>query len=388
MMRRGTGLRQFCASVLVALIAAAFGFTEHQPVTALNDVADSAAQFQLRGSVIAPRVLFGHMAPSFFVLGAQKSGTSALWNLITQHPQIEKPTQKETLFFNNDCHQLFCSKPGNIAQGEDYDKKQVCGKIGPRSTQLEKYMNFFVKSSATKTGGQLTGESSATYLGCSCCVDTIYDLFPRARLIALLRDPVERARSRFKEQQKLVYRYWADGFDDFSDYVEKRLPVMEKCLAAAGGDFTKLSLCAMDDNVIGWSMYNVQLRNWMRRYKLSSFLVILTEDLKAVPDHVMQQVVTHLGLRPYTFANLHARYNAADCGYGWNAGCEKHDKAKAAHNKKAAKVLSPREAAAEKKLAAFFQKHTMPELRRLLPNHDLSHWRTTTAKAIGIGHEL
>ena len=181
MMRWGKGIRQFSASILVALITATFGITEHQPVTALNDAADSATQFQLRGSVIAPRFLFGHMAPSFFVLGAQKSGTSALWNLITQHPQIEKPTQKETLFFNNDCHQLFCSKPGNIAQGEDYDKKQVCGKIGPRSTQLEKYMNFFVKSSATKTGGQLTGESSATYLGCSCCVDTIYDLFPRAR---------------------------------------------------------------------------------------------------------------------------------------------------------------------------------------------------------------
>ena len=251
-------------------------------------------------------------------------------------------------------------------------------------------MNFFVKRSAAKAGAQITGESSATYLGCSCCVDTIYDLFPGARLIALLRDPVERARSRFKEQQKLNYRYWADGYDDFPDYVGKRVPVMEKCLAAAGDDFTKLTLCAMDDNVIGWSMYNVQLRNWMRRYKSPRFLVILTEDLKGVPDHVMQQVVTHLGLRPYNFANLHARYNAADCGYGWNAGCEKHDKSKAASKKKATKALSPKEAAAEKKLAAFFQKHTMPELRNLLPNHDFSPWRTTTANSIGVsvGHEL
>ena len=105
MVRWGMSRRQFPASILVALIAAALGFTEHQPVTALSDAADSAAQFKLRGSATAPRFLFGRMAPSFFVLGAQKSGTSALWNLITQHPQIEKPSQKETLFFNNDCHQ-------------------------------------------------------------------------------------------------------------------------------------------------------------------------------------------------------------------------------------------------------------------------------------------
>ena len=127
----------------------------------------------------------------------------------------------------------------------------------------------------------------------------------------------------------------------------------------------------------------------IRRYEHHAFLVLLTERLKAEPGAVMEEVVGHLGLRPYVFSNLHARYNAADCGYGWNEGCKKGaagggdsgggggDGAAAAAKTKPPE--SPAVAAAMAKLRAFYLQHTMPGLRKLLPRHDFSSWRSAAA---------
>jgi len=337
----------------------------------LADAAANPSRFRLRGAGEAPTFFFDHVAPSFFVIGAQKSGTSALWNLIKQHPQFVPPTQKETLFFVQDCHQMTCSKPGHLAQGEDFDKTQVCGDLTLASPLMEKYAKFYAKKSDKASwAGLVTGEVSATYLGGSCAIDTMHGVFPQAKLIALLREPVARAMSRFKEQAKLPDRYWSDTFDDFTNYVTRRLPTISKCLDDAGTDLTARVTCAQDDTVIGWSMYNIFLQNWLRKYGKEQLLVALTEDLRSRPEVVMRDITAHLGLRPFEYHDLHAKYNAGDCGYGWNDKCK--GKKKKAH--KEPTTLSPEAAAAVEKLRSFYAKQVLPAMQELFPTHDFTSW--------------
>ena len=372
---RAVGFRLVQLAALCVVSARAFrvpedggGFVDQ---VALADAAGSPSTFRLRGSSGAPAFIFEHLAPSFFVIGAQKSGTSALWNLIKQHPQFVPPTQKETLFFVQDCHQMTCSKPGHLAQGEDFDKTQVCGDLTNKSPIIEKYMRFYPKrGDKAAWSNQVTGEVSATYLGASCAVDTIHGVFPQAKLIALLRDPVKRAMSRFKEQAKLPDRYWSDTFDDFTNYVERRLPTIKACLADAGTDLAKQVTCAQDDTVIGWSMYHIQLQNWLRRYPKSQLLVALTEDLRSEPERVMGRLTSYLGLRPFKYSDLHAKYNAGDCGYGWNTNC--NGKRPSAPTQP--KVLSPEAAAAIAKLTDFYRKSVLLGMQKLFPGSDFSRW--------------
>ena len=53
-------------------------------------------------------------------------------------------------------------------------------------------------------GTRVTGEWSATYLQCWCCAPAAKAALPSARIIVILRDPIERAHSRFKEQVRLL----------------------------------------------------------------------------------------------------------------------------------------------------------------------------------------
>ena len=116
--------------------------------------------------------------PSVLVVGAQKGGTSTLSKLMSEHHQIERPKAKELLFFNgNNDFNIKCDPP-------------------PSAGAVAGYLANFPPT----RGSKVTGEWSATYLQCWCCAPVAASVLPGARVIAILRDPIERAHSRFKEQ--------------------------------------------------------------------------------------------------------------------------------------------------------------------------------------------
>ena len=108
--------------------------------------------------------------PDFLIVGAQKSGTSTLYHLLSQHPQVKAALRKEVHFFDN-----------QFEKGEIWYRAHF-----PYET----------------SGNFITGEASPYYLFHPRTPERIARLLPQARLIFVLRDPVDRAYSHYHHNRR------------------------------------------------------------------------------------------------------------------------------------------------------------------------------------------
>ncbi len=101
--------------------------------------------------------------PDFFIVGAFKCGTTAMYEYLRQHPQVFMPFHKEPLFFGDDLTRRY-------------------GRMAP-----EQYLALFRDARA----GQRVGEASAWYLYSQSAAREIRDFNPEAQIIVMLRNPVD-----------------------------------------------------------------------------------------------------------------------------------------------------------------------------------------------------
>ena len=101
--------------------------------------------------------------PNFFIVGAPKSGTTAMYEYLRAHPDIFMPLLKEPYFFGDDLiYQV------------------------PRLSEAD-YLDLF----SMAHGPKRRGEASVTYLYSKKAAEEIADFDPEARIIIMLRNPVE-----------------------------------------------------------------------------------------------------------------------------------------------------------------------------------------------------
>lgn len=135
--------------------------------------------------------------PDFFIVGAPKAGTTALHATLAVHPQVFMPRFKEPKFFL-------------------YDGVRPVGPRGPGDAhgtresiwRRDRYEALF----SDAPPGSLRGESTAFYLQDPVALGRIRLEIPHAKLIAILRDPVDRAYSNWMH-------LWADGLEPIGDFV-------------------------------------------------------------------------------------------------------------------------------------------------------------------------
>lgn len=125
--------------------------------------------------------------PHFIVLGGHKCGTSSLHNYLAQHPEIYMPRIKGTDFFNREGS-------------------------SETITSIERYQAFYQEM----TNEKIAGEVSSVYLYSKGACDAIKKYLPEAKLIAVLRNPVERAFSHFNQlpETKKRDRNFSEIFDE------------------------------------------------------------------------------------------------------------------------------------------------------------------------------
>lgn len=105
----------------------------------------------------------GLSRPDFFVVGAFKCGTTALYDYLRQHPQVYMPFHKEPLFFGDDLTRRY----GRMSEAE--------------------YLALFRDAAP----GQRAGEASAWYLYSTSAAHQIATFAPGAQIIAMVRNPVD-----------------------------------------------------------------------------------------------------------------------------------------------------------------------------------------------------
>ena len=125
----------------------------------------------------------GAIRPDFFIVGAFKSGTTALYEYLRRHPQVFMPFLKEPHYFGDDLTRHY-------------------GRMS-----LSEYLDLFRDAQP----GQRVGEASTWYLYSTTAAGEIADFSPRAQIIILLRNPVD---VMYAQHSQLRYR--AD--EDLADF--------------------------------------------------------------------------------------------------------------------------------------------------------------------------
>ena len=122
------------------------------------------------------------MKVDFFIVGAPKSGTTSLYHYLNQHQDICMSLIKEPNYFSSE----------ELNDQGLYYKAKVISK-------LESYHKIFIQ----EKDHQLLGEASVSYLFYQNVPLKIYKYNPTAKIIILLRNPIERAHSHYLMDYRL-----------------------------------------------------------------------------------------------------------------------------------------------------------------------------------------
>jgi hypothetical protein len=202
--------------------------------------------------------------PDFFVAGAPKAGTTALHAALSGHPDLYLSAVKEPKFF------LTAGPPP--AQGGPGDARTYREHVWRR----DDYEALFAAAPA----GALRGESTPFYLYSAAAQRRIRAAIPAARLIVVLRDPVERAHSNWTHM-------WSAGLDPVADFVAA-CAAEDRRVAAGWADFwhyTRLGL------------YGRQLEHLYSVFPREQVLVFRYRAMIAEPARVLDEVCGFLGVR-------------------------------------------------------------------------------------------
>jgi hypothetical protein len=197
-------------------------------------------------------------SPNFFVVGAAKSGTTALYHGLLRHEDVYLTTPKEPHFF------AYLADP--VALGHLYSDETAA---------RQRYGELF----AGVDGEAAIGDASATNLVVGGAAEVIAREVPDARIVALLRHPVDRAFSHW-------WHFRVAGGEDLADFAEALR--QEEPRAAAGRVFTY--------RYLGWGRYTSQLRPYIERFGRERVLVHLYDDLCADAGAVLRETFRFLGV--------------------------------------------------------------------------------------------
>jgi len=215
--------------------------------------------------------------PDFLVIGAARSGTTALYNYLKQHPDVFMPSQiKEPNFYCYEGLTLDVKGPG-----AEFINNSV--------TQSEVYEALFEGAS----DNQIKGEASPLYLYEPRTPERIASSAPDIKLIAILRNPIEQAYSHFMYAARLLV-------EDESDFV-KALNLEEERRAKGWQPLFGYS---------SFPRYGEQFERYFKHFDKSQFLIETYEDFDAAPLPVLERIYEFLGVDRNFRADISFRPNA------------------------------------------------------------------------------
>ncbi len=199
--------------------------------------------------------------PDFFIVGHMKCGTTALYRMLNQHPQIFMPRAKEPRYF---APQL---RPPGQPETPSWPGT------------LERYLALF----ADARPDQLAGEASPQYICSPTAAASIAELNSAARLIAILREPADFLRS--YHQQMVASNDETEN--DFRTAVE----LEGARRASAGAGFLSPQLLYSEH-----VRYAEQLRRLHASFSREQVLVLIYDDFRADNEATVRRVQRFLGV--------------------------------------------------------------------------------------------
>lgn len=205
--------------------------------------------------------------PRFLIIGGIRCGTTSLIRYLGEHPEVGIASTKEPHFFD-----------WNHGRGDNW------------------YRSFF----PLRTRQLTVGESSPAYLMDKLAPARAAAAMPDARLLLLVRDPVERAHSHYRYRRGRGHEP-AETFEEALELEERRLEQ-----AAAGGRGQSLLF-----GYFHHGLYADGLERWRRHFDPSQIMTISSEEFYADSPAVFTRVLEFLELTNYELNN-YAVHNASN----------------------------------------------------------------------------
>jgi hypothetical protein len=201
--------------------------------------------------------------PNFLIIGAAKAGTTSLYYYLQQHPQIYMSPVKEPRFFAPEFYTIYYNYANR-------------GRGPQPAMRLEEYQQLFAEA----TDEIAIGEASPEYLYFSSTPIRIKQAIPDVKMIAILRDPAERAFSAFCYHVR-------DGLEKLS---------FEEALKAENRRMQERWRT-------GWfyihtGFYYEQLKRYFEQFNRNQIKVILYDELLMDSELVCQDIFRFLDVDP------------------------------------------------------------------------------------------
>ena len=203
--------------------------------------------------------------PNFFIVGAQKAGTTSLYFYLKEVPQVYMSPLKEPFYFAP--HAVH-----NSASDIIRDKKE--------------YLRLFEKAN----GYTAIGEATPIYLWDPDAPKLIYQTVPHARIIMILRDPIERAYSNY-----LMRVRYSGVKSSFYDELIRDYRSQEK-------------LYGKSQLYVEFGMYYEQVKRYFNIFGREQVKVIIFEEFVKRPEQTVNEVLAFLGVR-YTVKEIREQHN-------------------------------------------------------------------------------
>lgn len=233
--------------------------------------------------------------PDFFVVGAVKAGTTALHLFLDQHPGVYMSPVKETNFFSQED-----MTPEHFNRDYKHDvnvdlKGFLAGPMSKKIhianvAQWEDYKRLF----RDVRDDQVAGEASNSYLLCPTAAAQVAAKCPGAKIMMMLRNPVDRAWSQYLMNVRLGKILSEDFIEEFEADSNKEYQGW-----------------GVSHNYRELGMYSAQLQRFYDHFPKQNVKVLLYDDYRANPEAVVRNIFGFLGVDTDVALDLDQRPNEA-----------------------------------------------------------------------------
>ena len=227
----------------------------------------------------------GRLLPDFIVIGAAKSGTTTLYGALSRHPFVRPCVADDAYFLGTKEIRFF---DWGYSRGEDWYRSHF---------PLERERDEFAREQGRPF---LTGEGSPSYIAHIWTPPRIRQLLPEVKLIAVLRNPVDRAYSQFQMSRKEGVEN-LESFEEAIAREEDRLrPEVDRMTADpyyTSWDYGSWSYLTR-------SRYAEQVERWLAHFPREQLLFLRAEDLFVEPQQVLDRTHEFLGLPVHRYESI------------------------------------------------------------------------------------
>jgi len=206
---------------------------------------------------------------NFFMIGNQKSGTTAMYEFLKQHPDIFMTYIKEPFYFSTDLLK---------------EQKEKEGKL-PYYMSKKGYEELFDDWKSEKIGG----EASATYLFSKDAAKNIYKYNPDAKILMILREPVS----------YLYSLHMQNTISNGEDQDFKTALALESN-RTKGKDLPRLYTYKTYFYYSEWTKYTEHVQRYLKLFPKKNIKIIIFDDFKEDNKKVYNDVLEFLDLDQFT----------------------------------------------------------------------------------------